>query len=74
MDEKKIKLEKDLYKVEDGRVYIESEELANAIQEGNLDLFIDEEYNDIFTNCLFSNCGKKDDTTKTTTTTSLEAN
>lgn len=43
MEEKKVKaLDKELYKVDNGKVYIESEELANAIQNG-LDLFVDEE-------------------------------
>lgn len=36
-------LEREHYSVKDGKVVIESEELANAIQEKGLDLFIDEE-------------------------------
>jgi len=32
-----------MYKVEDGKVYIQSEELANAIQNEGLELFVDEE-------------------------------
>lgn len=32
-----------MYKVEDGKVVITSDELANAIQSEGLDLFIDEE-------------------------------
>ena len=44
VQEKKVMaLNKELYKVEGGRVYIESEELANAIQNDGLDLFVDEE-------------------------------
>lgn len=39
---KVVSLSKELYKVEDGKVYIESEELANAIQNQNVELFIDE--------------------------------
>ncbi len=36
-------LGKDLYKVEDRKIIITSEELANAILNEGLDLFIDEE-------------------------------
>lgn len=44
MSEKKmVPLEKDMYKIEEGKVVIESPELANAIQEQGVDLFIDEE-------------------------------
>jgi len=44
VQEKKVMaLNKEMYKVEGGRVYIESEELANAIQNEGLDLFVDEE-------------------------------
>jgi len=44
MEEKKvIALSKEMYKVEDGKVYIQSEELANAIQNEGLELFVDEE-------------------------------
>jgi len=44
MEERKmIALDKSMYKVEDGKVVIESEALANAIQNEALDLFIDEE-------------------------------
>jgi len=44
MEEKKmVALGKEMYKVVDGKVVIESEELANAIQNEGLDLFIDEE-------------------------------
>ena len=38
-----IALGKGMYKVEDGKVVITSEELANAIQNEGLDLFVDEE-------------------------------
>ncbi len=38
-----IALGKDMYKVEDGKVVITSEELANAIQNEGIDLFVDEE-------------------------------
>ncbi|HBA05091.1 hypothetical protein IO99_12835 [Clostridium sulfidigenes] len=38
-----VALGKDMYKVEDGKVVITSEELANAIQNEGLDLFVDEE-------------------------------
>jgi len=44
MEEKKvIAVSKEMYKVEDGKVYIQSEELANAIQNEGLELFVDEE-------------------------------
>jgi len=44
MEEKKMAvLGKEMYKVVDGKVVIESEELANAIQNEGLDLFVDEE-------------------------------
>lgn len=44
MENKKVvALGKDMYKVEDGKVVITSEELANAIQNEGLDLFVDEE-------------------------------
>jgi hypothetical protein len=44
MEEKKVvPIGKEMYKVEGGKVYIESEELANAIQNEGLDLFVDEE-------------------------------
>ncbi len=44
MENKKvIALGRDMYKVEDGKVVITSEELANAIQNEGLDLFVDEE-------------------------------
>jgi hypothetical protein len=43
MDKKLVAIEKDMYKVEDGKVYIESAELANAIQNEGLELFVDEE-------------------------------
>ncbi len=44
MEEKKmIALGKELYKVVDGKVVIESEELANAIQNEGIDLFVNEE-------------------------------
>lgn len=56
MDEKKfVSIGKEMYKVEDGKVYIESEELANAIQDGQLDLFVDEE---AALAKLFENCGQ----------------
>ena len=45
MDKKVVAVEKEMYKVEGGRVYIESAELANAIQNEGLDLFVDEEAN-----------------------------
>ncbi|WP_346934754.1 hypothetical protein [Clostridium sp.] len=38
-----VALGKDSYKVEDGKIVITSEELANAIQNEGLDLFVDEE-------------------------------
>ena len=38
-----VALGKDSYKIEDGKVVITSEELANAIQNEGLDLFVDEE-------------------------------
>lgn len=43
MDNKLMAIKKEMYKVEAGRVYIDSAELANAIQNEGLDLFIDEE-------------------------------
>ncbi|WP_035294881.1 hypothetical protein [Clostridium sp. KNHs214] len=44
VEEKKVMaLGKEMYKVENGRIYIESEELANAIQNEGMDLFVDEE-------------------------------
>lgn len=43
MDKKMIALNKEMIKVEDGRVFIESEDLANLIQNSDLDLFVDEE-------------------------------
>ena len=43
MEKKLVAIEKDMYKVEDGKIYIESAELANAIQNEGLDLFVDEE-------------------------------
>lgn len=44
MSEKKmVALEKDMYKIEDGKVVIESPELANAMLEHGVELFIDEE-------------------------------
>ena len=44
MENKKvIALGRDMYKVEDGKVVITSEELANAIQNEGIDLFVDEE-------------------------------
>lgn len=43
MENKKVvALGKDMYKVEEGKVVITSEELANAIQNEGLDLFVDE--------------------------------
>jgi len=45
MEKKVIAIQKEMYKVEDGKVYIESEELAKAIQDGSIDLFVDEEAN-----------------------------
>ena len=45
MEKKVMAIQKEMYKVEDGKVYIESEELAKAIQDGSLDLFVDEEAN-----------------------------
>lgn len=51
MEKKLIAIEKEMYKVEDGKVYIESAELANAIQNDGLDLFVNEEAN------AFINCG-----------------
>lgn len=42
-EKKVLAVKKDLLKVEDGKVYIESEELANAIQNEGLELFVDEE-------------------------------
>jgi hypothetical protein len=42
--EKKVAaIGKEIYKVEDGKVYIESEELARALQDGELDIFLGEE-------------------------------
>lgn len=43
MEKKVMVLGKDMYKVEGGKVYIESQELANAIQNEGIDLFVDEE-------------------------------
>jgi hypothetical protein len=46
MEEKKMMvISKEMYKVEDGKVIIQSEELANAIQNENVDLFVNEEIN-----------------------------
>lgn len=42
-DKKMVALGKEMYKVVDGKVVIESEELANALQNEGLDLFVDEE-------------------------------
>ncbi len=45
MEKKFVTLNKNMYTVEDGKVVISSEELATAIQNAALDLFIDEEAN-----------------------------
>lgn len=42
-ERKMVALDKSMYKVENGKVFIESEELANAIQNDDLDLFVDED-------------------------------
>lgn len=42
-EKKVIAIDKSSYKVEDGKLVITSEELANAIQNEGLDLFVDEE-------------------------------
>lgn len=53
-----VAIGKELLKVQNGRVYIESEELANAIQDNNINLFLDEEANIItpFMNCAICSC------------------
>lgn len=43
-EKKLVALGKEMYSVEDGKVVIASEELAKAIQEENVDLFVDEEF------------------------------
>lgn len=43
VEKKVVALGKEMYKVEDGKVIITSDELANAIQNEGLDLFVDEE-------------------------------
>ncbi|QSX05339.1 hypothetical protein JYG23_11725 [Sedimentibacter sp. zth1] len=43
-EKKLVALEKKMYCVEDGKLVITSDELAKAIQEENLDLFVDEEF------------------------------
>jgi hypothetical protein len=43
LEKKFAALNKDMYEVKDGKVYITCEELANAIQDESLQLFIDEE-------------------------------
>lgn len=43
-NKKLVALEKSMYCVEDGKVVITSDEIARAIQEENLDLFVDEEF------------------------------
>lgn len=43
MNKKMLALNKEMFKLEDGKVFIESEELANAIQNNQLDLFVEEE-------------------------------
>lgn len=55
MEEKKmVAIHKEFFKVVDGKVVIESEELANMIQNEGLDLFVDEEANGTVNsgNCL----------------------
>lgn len=42
-----FKINKDMYKVENGKVFIESDELANAIQNEGIDLYLDEEANNL---------------------------
>lgn len=34
---------RELFKIEDGKLFIESEELAKALQDGSVNLFLDEE-------------------------------
>lgn len=43
MDKKFLSVDKSMFEVKEGKVYIKSEELANAIQNQDLDLFVDEE-------------------------------
>lgn len=43
MEKKCIKIGKEMYIVNDGNIFIESEDLASAIQNQNIDLLIDEE-------------------------------
>ncbi|MDF2520951.1 MAG: hypothetical protein K0R84_1579 [Clostridia bacterium] len=44
IEEKKvIAIDKKMYKIEDGKVVIESDALAHAIQNNSLELFVDEE-------------------------------
>ena len=43
VEKKVLALGKEMYKVEDGKVVITSDELANAIQNEGLELFVDEE-------------------------------
>lgn len=40
---KVVKVDQSMYEVIDGKVVINSEELANAVMEEKLDLFVDEE-------------------------------
>ena len=55
-EKKVMALNKEMYKVEGGRVYIESEELANAIQNEGLDLFVDEEAGATSQGICFGGC------------------
>ncbi|MDU1413611.1 MAG: hypothetical protein E6929_12425 [Clostridium sp.] len=44
VDEKRVlPLDKEMYKIEDGKVVITSDELARAIQDESIELFVDEE-------------------------------
>lgn len=55
VEKKVLALGKEMYKVEDGKVVITSDELANAIQNEGLELFVDEEAGavaDVFGHCF----------------------
>lgn len=56
--EKVVALNNEILKIEEGKVIIESPEIAQAIINNQLELFIDEEQNSIFGNCLWSCSGK----------------
>jgi len=56
MEKKSIAIQKEMCKVEDGKVYIESEELAKAMQDGTIDLSVNEEANAMTADVQFLIC------------------